>query len=71
LAAMGEGDLTGGLQRLLVGLGADLAVTGEMDAATEAALAEVAPDAGATPMDRILAVAEVHWQRSPFRVDLY
>jgi len=71
LRAMSEKSLTGGLQRLLVGFGVELKVDGQYGPGTEAALKSIASDAGPTPIDRILAAAKIHWQRSPFRVDLY
>ncbi len=73
LVAMGEADLIGGAQRLLAQMGADLPVTGTMDAATEAALQALAPDAaGLTDAaQRIRAVATAYWAATPFRVDLY
>ena len=73
LAAMDEASLTGGLQRLLTQMGGTVDATGTPDAATEAALAALVPDAaGVTdPVQRMVLAGRAFWVRSPFRVDLY
>jgi TPR repeat protein len=71
LDAMSDQELTGGLQRLLAGLGAEVTVDGAYGPGTAAAMALVGADPAGGPTDRILSVAAVYWQRSPFRVDLY
>jgi tetratricopeptide (TPR) repeat protein len=71
LDAMDAATLTGGLQRLLADLGADVTADGAFGPATAAAMESLGLTADGTPTDRILAAAGAHWQRSPFRVDLY
>lgn len=65
--------LTGGLQRLMTAMGSPVEVDGGYGPATTAALTALAPEAAAADSaeGRIIALAALYWQRSPFRVDLY
>ena len=68
--------IDGGAQRLMVDLGADLAVDGAFGPASQAELQKLldrhnAGTAETDPMARILQLAALTWRTNPFRIDLY
>ncbi|MEM8631795.1 MAG: caspase family protein [Pseudomonadota bacterium] len=68
--------INGGSQQLLNALGADVTVDGAFGPGSEEALAAIVATYGVSPpsgqpVDRIVSLAKIYWQTSPFRVDLY
>ena len=65
------------LQLLLVDLGADLIVDGQVGSGTTAELARLAGAEGlpvavpADPVERLIAAARIHWARNPLRDDVF
>jgi TPR repeat protein len=76
LAALPAGTLDAGAQALIRDLGGAVEVDGAFGAGSQSALNEVLARRGAgpaeeDPVERIVQLARLHWQESPFRVDLY
>jgi len=67
--------LNGGIQQLMQDLGVDITVDGAFGPQSEAALNALAADLGVRfptdRIDRLVALAQIYWERSTFRVDLY
>jgi len=63
-------------QRLLQALGADVTPDGAFGDSSKAAYQTLADQHGDTsvetdPIERLIAIARIHWSTTPFRVDLY
>ena len=76
LYGLSDRAVNGGTQRLMVELGAEITVDGAFGPASTAAFEAILADLNAgpamtTPVDRILQLADLVWQQSAFRVDLY
>ncbi len=76
LAALPEGVLNAGAQSLIVTLGGTVEIDGAFGEGSRRALAEVLAQRGAgaaeaDPVERIVQLARLYWEESPFRVDLY
>lgn len=75
LGQLNNSALDGGAQQLMADLGAEVTVDGAFGDQSQVALDALAADAGkdfpADRIDRLIALAKIHWERSKFRVDLY
>jgi TPR repeat protein len=76
LAALSEDVLNAGAQSLIVTLGGTVGIDGAFGQGSRSALDEVLARRGAgaaetDPVERIVQLARLYWQESPFRVDLY
>jgi hypothetical protein len=63
-------------QRLLQSLGADVTPDGAFGEGSKTAYQAIASQHGAPsvetdPVERLIAIARIHWSTTPFRVDLY
>lgn len=75
MVKLGKRNLDGGAQQLMAELGTEIGVDGAFGAQSQALLDALAADAGKVipndPVERLIALAQIHWERSKFRVDLY
>ncbi len=76
LDAMPQQVINGGAQRLIKALGGTLDVDGAFGPGSQSAMDEVLTRLGkgpaaTDPKARILQLAQIYWETSPFRVDLY
>ena len=75
LDALPASDVDAGTQALMNELGADLVVDGAFGEQSQQMLNDMLSASGATPpedrVERLVALARVFWESSPFRVDLY
>ncbi|MEL6572982.1 MAG: caspase family protein [Pseudomonadota bacterium] len=76
LSYMSDREIDGGSQKLIAALGGDLTVDGAFGPGSRQAMDDVLARLGAgpaetDPLDRILQLAQLTWEQSSFRVDLY